>query len=92
MPKGMHVNGDGYLRIHRVPLRDQYAHRAYVNRQFRETYGRDLRQGEEVHHACGNRKCWPPTDFHLVVMDEALHHAGEAGKAPWMKRRRRKKK
>jgi len=49
-----------------------------------------LRANEEVHHLCGNRACWPPTDFHLVIMDEAIHHAIDAGKAPHWKRKKGK--
>jgi len=71
---GMYLNHDGYLRIsRRGPLRDKMAHRAYVERQI----GRELRGDEEVHHLCRNRQCWPPTDFHLVLMDAALHHQGD---------------
>ena len=81
-------NADGYLRIKRGPLRDQYAHRAYAARQL----GQEKLSSEfEVHHECMNRACWPPTDFHLVIVDQAL--------APYMyqthankNRKRRKKK
>lgn len=67
---GMVVNHDGYLRIkRRGELRDQMAHRAYVARQLgRKT----LPPGLEVDHQCGNRACFPPTNFHLVLVDEAL--------------------
>jgi len=41
--------------------------------------GRKLRPEEEVHHLCRNRACWPPTDFHLLLCDEAIHHAMEGG-------------
>lgn len=50
--------------------------------------GRELRADEEVHHLCENRACWPPTDFHLVLMDAALHHASDAGRAPHWKRKK----
>ena len=86
---GMHVNHDGYLRIHRGPLRFQMAHRAYVNRQMQQSLGRDLRATEEVHHLCRNRACWPPTDGHLIIMDQALHHAIDGGRMPWYKKRAR---
>jgi len=79
---------DGYLRVcRRGPNRNKMAHRVYVNRQMRETYGRDLRPDEEVHHLCRNRACWPPTDFHLVVMDAALHAGIDGGSEPWRKHR-----
>jgi len=93
LPPGMNINADGYLRFHRLPLRDQYAHRVYASRQMMASLGRSLRRDEEVHHLCGNRACWPPTDFHLVIMDAALHHAVDAGIEPWKKhyRSRRKK-
>lgn len=73
---GMILNHDGYLRIvRRGPLRMKMAHRAYVERQI----GRPLRADEEVHHLCRNRACWPPTDFHLLLVDAALHHAMDGG-------------
>lgn len=76
---GLRINKDGYLRIgRRGPYRDKLAHRAYVERQI----GRPLRSDEEVHHLCRNRQCWPPTDFHLLLLDAALHEAFEAGAAP----------
>jgi hypothetical protein len=75
LPDGMTLTYDGYLRIkRRGPLRDKRAHRVYVERQI----GRPLRADEHVHHDCRNRTCWPPTDFHLVLMDAALH-AGSSG-------------
>jgi hypothetical protein len=83
-------NKDGYLRFTHGALRHKYAHRAYADRQMLEKYGRPLRANEEVHHLCGNRACWPPTDFHLVIMDEAIHHAIDAGKAPHWKRKKGK--
>lgn len=82
--RGMRVNKDGYLEIiRRGPLRFKMAHRAYMER----CIGRPLRRDEEVHHLCRNRQCWPPTDFHLVLMDSALHHAGDAGRSPHWKHR-----
>jgi hypothetical protein len=75
---GMHLDKDGYLVIHRGEWRNRYAHRAYLARQWKETYGTELPDSVEVHHSCGNRSCWPPTDAHLIVMDEALHHADAA--------------
>ena len=80
---GMVLNADGYLRIkaRRNGLRDQLAHRAYAARQL----GRKTLPSEfEVHHECMNRACWPPTDFHLVIVDQAL--------APHMYQRRGNKK
>lgn len=76
--RGLKVNHDGYLRIcRRGPLYDVMAHRAYANRQWRERYGEDMPSYFEVHHNCRNRACWPPTDFHLVIMDARLHAAIE---------------
>lgn len=68
-PSGMIVNRDGYLRIKRGPRRDQLAHRAYVARQIGVE---KLTPDKEVHHECHNRCCWPPTDFHLVLVDAIL--------------------
>jgi hypothetical protein len=83
IPKGLYVNHDGYLRIYkRGPLRDKMAHRAYIERLL----GRPLRRDEEVHHNCRNRQCWPPTDFHLILMDAALHDGSHGG--DWKKRKR----
>ena len=79
----MHLNHDGYLRIHRGPLRDKMAHRAYIER----CIGRPLRLDEEVHHLCRNRQCWPPTDFHLLLLDSRLHESFESGAEPHRKRR-----
>jgi hypothetical protein len=80
---GMRVNRDGYLEIiRRGPKRGRFAHRVYMER----CIGRLLRPDEEVHHLCRNRQCWPPTDFHLVLMNAALHHACHAGSAPHLKR------
>lgn len=76
VPPGMHVTVHGYLRIHRGMYRDWYAHRAYMQR----LVGRPLRKDEHVHHDCKNPLCWPPTDFHLVLMDEALHIAMNGGR------------
>jgi hypothetical protein len=73
---GLYKNEYGYLRISAGPHRGEYAHRAYVARQL----GRLLTPSEEVHHLCGNRACWPPTDFHLCIMDASLHHAGNPGR------------
>lgn len=63
-------NKDGYLRIKkRGPLRDQLAHRAYCARQM----GLVILPSEfEVHHICMNRACWPCTDFHTAIVDQAL--------------------
>jgi len=67
---GMVLNRAGYLRIKkRGELRDQMAHRAYVARQMGLTI---LPSDFEVDHQCGHRACWPPTDFHLVLVDQAL--------------------
>lgn len=67
---GMVLNADGYLRIKkRGPLRDQMAHRAFIARQIGQE---KLSSNFEVHHQCMNRACWPPTDFHLVLVDQAL--------------------
>lgn len=86
---GMITNADGYLRIvRRGPLRWKMAHRAYVERQI----GRPLRADEEVHHLCRNRACWPPTDFHLLLMDAVLHHATDAGKQPHRRREQREQR
>jgi hypothetical protein len=71
---GMHLDADGYLVIHRGPWRNRYAHRAYAARQWKQKYGTELPDTVEIHHSCGNRSCWPPSDGHLVVMDLALHH------------------
>jgi hypothetical protein len=89
---GMHLNHDGYLRIHRGPLRGHMAHRAYANRQFRMTYGRDLPPGTEIHHLCRNRTCFPPSDYHLLILDSALHHAIDAGRSPNNRFRHRNQK
>lgn len=85
---GLRKNADGYLEIvRRGPLRFHKAHREYVNRQWRETHGEDMPRELEVHHLCRNRACWPPTDFHLVVIDARLHEAFEAGANPHKRRR-----
>src|SRR5215469_14593723 len=83
---GLTLTHDGYLRIKRRGLLyDKLAHRAYVERQM----GRALRVDEEVHHLCRNRKCWPPTDGHLLVLDARLHEAFEAGQRPhWVHKQR----
>ena len=81
---GLTLNSDGYLRIkRRGPNRDKMAHRVYVERQI----GRSLKRNEEVHHLCRNRQCWPPTDFHLLLLDEVIHHAMEAGREPHRKKK-----
>jgi hypothetical protein len=79
--RGLVVNEDGYLRItsKRMGLRHQYAHRAYANRQMQYSLGRGLLPTEEVHHLCRNRRCWPPTDFHLLILDAVIHHAIDGG-------------
>ena len=67
--KGITKNENGYLRIKRGKLRDQLAHRAYAARQM----GVDKLPPEiEVHHECRNRACWPPTDWHLVIVSAVL--------------------
>lgn len=71
---GLSLSTDGYLRIRSGPLRDQYAHRAYAERQL----GRPLKPNEVVDHLCHNRTCWPPSDFHLCIMEKALHDAAHA--------------
>jgi hypothetical protein len=93
----MNVNQDGYLRIHRMgSLRDKYAHRVYADRQMLHSRGRPLSPHETVHHLCKNKLCWPPTDFHLVIMDVALHAAIDAGKTPhckwWLRQKQRSRK
>lgn len=86
VPSGMCLNEDGYLRIRRGLLRNKYAHRAYMERLL----GRQLGSGEEVHHLCRNRQCWPPTDFHLLLLDDRLHHGIDGGKEPHRKHRNSK--
>jgi hypothetical protein len=98
MPRGrprtklMTVTDSGYYRITAGPLRRQYAHRAYVNRQMQHSLGRDLRADEQVHHLCRNKKCWPPTDYHLVVLDFAIHTAIDSGRTPQQKRKHREQR
>jgi len=87
----MTKNGDGYLRITAGKHRGRYAHRVYVNRQMQEKYSRDLRSDEEVHHLCRNRTCWPPSDYHLLILDDVIHHALDAGREPGKKRRRKER-
>lgn len=76
-PPYMTLTEKGYLRIKKrgSTLYDKYAHRAYVERQL----GRPLAKDEEVHHNCRNRQCWPPTDFHLVIMDIRLYRRSRTG-------------
>lgn len=86
---GMTVNHDGYLRIvRRGELRWQMAHRAYVARQLGLKV---LPPGKEVDHHCGNRACWPPTDLHLVLVDEALAPYMYKTHAARKERRKRRK-
>jgi hypothetical protein len=75
---GMYRNDKGYLRIFRGPLKGKYAHRAYVERQL----GRQLLPNEQVHHLCRNPLCWPPSDFHLLVLDKRLHASFDSGVRP----------
>lgn len=82
--RGICLNKEGYLCVTRRGAdRGRFAHRVYIE----HLLGRALRMDEEVHHLCANRECWPPTDFHLVLMDSALHHASDAGRAPHWKRK-----
>jgi hypothetical protein len=84
---GLTVNADGYLRIKkRGPNRDQMAHRVYVERQI----GRKLTPHEEVHHQCRNRACWPPTDFHLILVDSVL--GPFMYQEQWLKKKRMKRR
>jgi len=71
LPDGLHVSIYGYLRIHCGRFRRWYAHRAYMQ----TLINRPLRADEHVHHDCRNPLCWPPSEFHLVLMDAALHNA-----------------
>lgn len=73
---GIGLTEKGYLRFRSGPLSDKYAHREYASRQILASLGRHLRADEHVHHNCRNRACWPPTDFHLVIMDAALDVTG----------------
>lgn len=88
---GMRTNSDGYLEIvRRGPLRWKKAHRAYVERQIAESGSAALSLSEEVHHLCRNRQCWPPTDFHLLILDARMHEAFEAGARPHTVHKRRR--
>lgn len=87
---GLTLRPNGYLRITAGRFRDWYAHRAYADRQMRFSLGRGIRREEEVHHTCKNRSCWPPSDFHLLICDEAIHHAIEAWNKRVVKRGKRK--
>lgn len=81
---GLTKNADGYLRIKSGEHRDKYAHRAYAERQL----GRPLHTNEQIHHDCRNKECWPPTDFHLVIMQDVLHDGSSGGnKRHWEKRK-----
>ena len=84
---GLTRNAHGYLAFSAGPNRKKYAHRVYMER----ILGRALGPDEEVHHVCGNRACWPPTDFHLCLMPAAIHDAisaGHASKQRWRKPRK----
>lgn len=89
-PEGMTLNKAGYLRIKkRNELRDHLAHRAYAARQMGL---RVLPDTVAVDHQCGNRACWPPTDFHLVIVDQALApfmYKSHSERAAWIRRRRK---
>lgn len=89
IPDGMHLSTDGYLRIHRAPYRQAYAHREYASRCLRASHGRDLLPTEVVHHLCNHKTCWPPTDFHLLITDKVIHDAIDAGATPTRKHRAR---
>lgn len=90
-PEGMTINAAGYLRIKlRNDLRDQLAHRAYAARQMGL---RVLPGNVAVDHQCGNRACWSPTDFHLVIVDQALAphmYKSHADRAKFRRFRKRK--
>lgn len=90
---GLRLNQDGYLEIvRRGPLRWQKAHRAYVNRQLRESRLPELTADEEVHHLCRHRACWPPSDYHLLILPASFHAAIDGGSQPSRKRRHRMNK
>jgi hypothetical protein len=83
--RGLRVNRDGYLEVtRRGPYRGRFVHRVYMELLI----GRPLRSDEEV-HLCGNRQCWPPADFHLILMDAPLHHGSDSGRSPYWKRKAR---
>lgn len=74
---GLYQQKNGYYRVkRRGEHRDRMAHRVYMER----CIGRPLRSNEEVHHLCKNTACWPPTDFHLVLMDFCIHREIEKGR------------
>jgi|SRR6185437_391163 len=80
---GLRVTSEGYVEItRRGPLRGKKAHRAYVDRQLAESGLPPLIADTEIHHLCRRRDCWPPTDFHLLIMPAAMHHFMEAGARP----------
>lgn len=89
---GLTLTHSGYLRIkRRGPLRDQLAHRAYIAQQMGLTI---LPAEFEVDHQCMNRACWPCSDFHLCVVDQALApymfqtHADKGKKRPHRRKRK----
>lgn len=69
---GMRINVDGYRQVTAGPNRGKYEHRLVASRCMMETYGRELRPDEEVHHQNWVRSC--NHDWNLIVMDEAIHH------------------
>jgi hypothetical protein len=75
--RGFYKTKKGYLRISAGPHRGKYIHRVVAEAAIQETYGRPLKRSEEVHHLCNNREC--SADFHLLILDEALHHGTSPG-------------
>lgn len=71
---GIWKNEKGYIRFGAGINRGKYVHRMTADRCLRESLGRGLRADEEVHHLCRNRGCYPPSDFHLLIVDAAIHH------------------